>query len=176
MRRRGLAAGAVILVVSSRYLTCPPPSRFHSPPFQEREAIRWTLTLNPTHHIHSVHGLGLGKRSKLMRALSDPTAQLNLILLNEQARVSLIQGGEMGGAEQALLEGAGILAGSSERSHGHANGATEESSPLWWSYRLLAPSAWWGESTGKREDEEEEEHPGLFFASLAATPDINKRP
>lgn len=176
MRRRGLAAGAILLVVSSRYLTCPsPPLPLSRAPFQEREAIRWTLTLNPTHHIHSAHGLGLGKRSKLMRALSDPTAQLNLILLNEQARVSLIQGGEMGGAEQALLEGAGILAGSSERSHGHANGAAEESSPLWWSYRLLAPSAWWGESTGEREDQEEE-HPGLFFASLPATPDINTRP
>ncbi len=106
-----------------------------------------------------------------MRALSDPKAQLNAILLNEQARMGLLlTTAQEAGTEQALLEGAGILgAGDRSRAQAHAKAVAEENAALWWTSRLLRPSTWWGTKAATEEEEEEAEEPqGLFFASLPA--------
>jgi len=77
-------------------------------------------------------------------ALSAPTAQDNLYLLNEMARIHLIESfagvGDLTdtGPEDVILEGAGIL-GSGSRTSAAAARAREEESPLFygWASRLL---------------------------------------
>ena len=91
----------------------------------------------------SVQALG-GRRSQLVDALSAPTAQDNLYLLNEMARIHLIESfagvGDLTdtGPEDVILEGAGIL-GSGSRTSAAAARASEEESPLFygWASRLL---------------------------------------
>jgi len=77
-------------------------------------------------------------------ALSAPTAPDNLYLLNEMARIHLIESfagvGDLTdtGPEDVILEGAGIL-GSGSRTSAAAARAREEESPLFygWASRLL---------------------------------------
>lgn len=125
----------------------------------------------------SVEALG-GRRSQLVDALSDPTAQDKLYLLNEMARIHLVasfaEGGGMAetGPEDTILEGAGILGSGSTRASAAAARAREEDSPLFygWASRLLKQEnggkligGWLLSLWGEKKEEEGRE---LFFASL----------
>lgn len=125
-----------------------------------------------------------------MDALSDPTTQDNLFILNEMARVNLIESfagvGDMTdtGSEDVILEGAGIL-GSGGRASAAAR-AREDESPLFygWASRLLKEkggassslggwmSSLWGSKLGEEVEEEGRADEGreLFFASLPQPP------
>lgn len=124
-----------------------------------------------------------------MDALSDPTAQDNLFILNEMARIHLFESfagvGDMTetGPEDVLLEGAGIL-GSGSRTSTAAARAREEESPLFygWASRFLKEksetssslggwlSSLWGSKLEEEEEGRVEEERELFFASLPQAP------
>lgn len=125
-----------------------------------------------------------------MDALSDPTAQDNLYLLNEMARIHLFESfagvGDMEtGPEDVILEGAGIL-GSGSRASAAAARAREEESPLFngWASRLLKEvggtrsslggwlSSLWGSKLDVEDEVQAEEGRELFFASLQQPPAV----